>query len=194
MNDLRREVVSLVRDRGYQRREAPFKLASGLLSSDFVDGKAAIATGRGLSLVSAAVIDVVRRFEVEFTAVGGLTMGADSIAHGVAIMADSAWFSVRKTLKAHGRQQWIEGTQLDSSSQALLVDDVVTSGGSIVAAYDHVLATGAEVVAAVVLVDRSDVTSRLFAERQVPYEALVTYKDLGIEAVDAPLRPFMQDK
>ncbi len=187
MNDLRREVVSLVRDYGYQRREAPFKLASGLLSNDFVDGKAAIATGQGLSLVSAAIVEAVTRFEVAFTAVGGLTMGADPLAHGVAIIADSAWFSVRKEPKPRGLGKGIEGTQLDSSSKVLLVDDVVTTGGSITSAYDHVLATGAEVVAAVVLVDRSDITGRLFAERQVHYDALVTYKDLGIEAIGASL-------
>ena len=69
--------------------------------------------------------------------------------------------------------------------RVLLVDDVVTSGSSILTAYRRVLATGAKIVAALAVVDRGDNANRLFREQSVPYRALVTYRDLGIEAVSA---------
>jgi orotate phosphoribosyltransferase len=65
----------------------------------------------------------------------------------------------------------------------LLVDDVVTTGGSILKAYEHVIDVGAEVVAAVTLVDRGDVARADFEQRGVPYFPLVTYEDLDIDPV-----------
>jgi orotate phosphoribosyltransferase len=65
----------------------------------------------------------------------------------------------------------------------LLVDDAVTTGGSIQKANDAIAALGAKVVAACTLVDRGDVAGAYFAERGIPYFALVTYRDLGIEPV-----------
>src|ERR1700712_3079725 len=66
----------LIRTRGYERREEPFKLASGQLSHDYIDGKFAVDTGERLSVVSHAVADLAARHGIEFDAVGGLTMGA----------------------------------------------------------------------------------------------------------------------
>jgi orotate phosphoribosyltransferase len=68
----------------------------------------------------------------------------------------------------------------------LLVDDVVTTGGSIRKAYGAVEELGATVVAAATLVDRGDVARRFFDERAIPYCTLVTYRDLGIEPVRGP--------
>jgi orotate phosphoribosyltransferase len=186
MTDLRSEVVSLVRSRGYQRREQPFKLASGQLSHDYVDGKYAIDSGKNLELVSRAVVEAATRLAGGFTAVGGLTMGADALAHGVAMVSGCMWFSVRKEPKPRGREQWIEGGRLSEDDRVVLVDDVVSSGGSILKAYDRVVETGARVVAVVAMVDRGEAATRLFGERKVPYDSLVTYVDLGIEPVRGP--------
>jgi orotate phosphoribosyltransferase len=65
----------------------------------------------------------------------------------------------------------------------LLVDDVVTTGGSIIVAYDRVVDTGAIVTAAITLVDRGDIATAEFARLGVPYSALVTYSDLQIDPV-----------
>ena len=102
----------LIRTRGYEHRAEPFKLASGQLSHDYIDGKFAVDTGERLAIVSRAVADLAAAHGIEFDAVGGLTMGADPLAHGVAMVTGKAWFSVRKEQKQRGREQWIEGTRL----------------------------------------------------------------------------------
>jgi orotate phosphoribosyltransferase len=173
----------LIRTRGYEHREVPFRLASGQLSHDYIDGKYAIDTGERLMTVSRAVADLAARTGIEFDAVGGLTMGADPLAHGIAVVTGSAWFSVRKEQKQRGREQWIEGTRIEPGTRVLLVDDVISTGGSTEIAYDRVTAAGAVVTGVIPMVDRGDVAAARFAKRNVPFAALVTYTDLGIEPV-----------
>lgn len=183
MSALRDRAIELVRERGYERRDRPFKLASGQYSHDYIDGKYAVDTGERLALVSRAIIEVAAASDMDFTAVGGLTMGADALTHGISVLSGSAWFSVRKEPKSRGREQWIEGCRLTGSERVLLVDDVVTMGGSILKAYDRVCATGATVVGIIPMVDRGESGQEIFAARGVPYEPLMTYHDLGIEPV-----------
>lgn len=180
MSDLHERIIDLVRQEGYQRREEQFQLASGQMSHDYIDGKLAVARGADLQDVADAIIAEVIQ---DFDAVGGLTMGADALAHAVAIRSGCRWFSVRKAPKGRGLDKWIEGAALDSQSRVLLVDDVVTTGGSIILALDQVVAAGATVVAALTLVDRGDTARSDFEGRRVPYYALVTYSDLGIDRV-----------
>jgi orotate phosphoribosyltransferase len=173
----------LIRTRGYEHRAEPFKLASGQLSHDYIDGKFAVDTGDRLAIVSRAVADLAAAHGIEFDAVGGLTMGADPLAHGVAIVTGKAWFSVRKEQKQRGREQWVEGTRLQAGTRVLLVDDVISTGGSTEKAYERVTALGAIVTGVIPMVDRGDIAANRFAALGVPFAALVTYKDLGIEPV-----------
>jgi orotate phosphoribosyltransferase len=175
----------LIRTRGYQHRAEPFKLASGQLSHDYIDGKYAVDTGERLTVVSRAVADLADGHGIEYDAVGGLTMGADPLAHGVAMVTGKAWFSVRKEQKQRGREQWIEGTRLQPGMRVLLVDDVISTGGSTAKAYDRVVQVGAVVTGVIPMVDRGDVAAKLFEQRNVPFVALVTYRDLGIEPIKA---------
>lgn len=181
----RDEALHLIKTRGYKHRDTPFKLASGQYSHDYIDGKLAIDTGSRLRVVSEAMIELARQQKMDFTHVGGLTMGADPLAHGIAIVADVGWFSVRKEPKPRGREQWIEGSQLGNGHRVLLVDDVVTTGGSIVLAYQRVVETGAQVVGVVPMVDRGEVARHRFEELAVSYAPLITYEDIGIAPVDA---------
>ena len=103
---------------------------------------------------------------IEFDAVGGLTMGADPLAHGVAMVTGKAWFSVRKEQKQRGREQWIEGTRLEPGTRVLLVDDVISTGGSTEMAFDRVTAVGAVVTGVIPMVDRGDVAAKRFAAAQ----------------------------
>src|SRR5262249_17751163 len=159
--DVRRELAELVRQYGYERREEPFRLTSGGLSHDYVDGKHALACGDGLRLASQAVIAVVGE---PFDAVGGPTMGADAMAHGVALLAGSGWFSVRKEPKGHGRHSWIEGTRLADGDRVVFVEDVVSTGASLMRAVDRVLELGVVPVAAVTLLGRSATARPPFTE------------------------------
>ena len=118
-----------------------------------------------------------------FDAVGGLTMGADALAVGIAAVGDCRWFFVRKESKQRGTNRWVEGAQIGSGDRILLVDDVVTTGGSILKALDVIAQTGAETVAAVTLVDRGDAARPKFEERGIAYYPMATYESLGIDPV-----------
>lgn len=183
MSELRSALIDLLRERGHERRDEPFRLSSGESSYDYVDGKKALASGDALKLASEAVAALADELGVDFEAVGGLTMGADPLAHGVAVLSGKRWFSVRKDAKDHGKRRLIEGTELEPGTAVVLVDDVVTTGASIVQALDAVRDAGAEVVLAVTLLDRGDVARGRLEERGVRYEPLATYQDLGIEPV-----------
>jgi orotate phosphoribosyltransferase len=184
-SELWQSAFDLIRTRGHERREEPFKLASGQLSHDYIDGKYAVDTGERLEIVSRAVAELAAERGIEFDAVGGLTMGADPLAHGVALVTGKAWFSVRKEQKQRGREQWVEGTRLTEGTRVLLVDDVISTGGSTALAMDRIAPLGVVVTGVIPMVDRGDVAADLFSERNVPFAALVTYKDLGIEPIKA---------
>jgi len=179
----RRQLAELVRARGYERRDEPFRLTSGGLSHDYVDGKHAVARGDALRLVCQAVIDAVGE---DFDAVGGPTMGADAMAHGVALLSGSGWFSVRKEPKGHGRHSWVEGARLAEGDRVVFVEDVVSTGASLLRAVDRVLELGVTVVAAVTLLDRSLAAKEQFAKRGLRYLPLLTSADIGIDALARP--------
>ena len=180
-NNLRQQIIDIVRERGLLRLPEPVVLASGELSRDFIDGKAALSRGGDLELACEAILQNVG--DVEFDAVGGLTMGADQFSHVIAVMAGTQWFVVRKEPKGRGTNKLVEGAKVGEGWRVLLVDDVVTTGGSIQKAHDAIVGLGATVVAAATLVDRGDIAARYFREREIPYAPVVTYRDLGIEPV-----------
>jgi orotate phosphoribosyltransferase len=179
-----RAARDLVKNRGYDRRKEPFTLASGKESRDYIDGKYAVDHGDRLALVARAIVDLADANGIEFDAVGGLTMGSDPLAIAISIVAHKHWFSVRKARKERGRNQWIEGARFeDEKTRVLLVDDVVSTGGSIIDAYSHVEAAGAAVTGVIPMVDRGDTAAQKFANLGVPYIPLMTYVDLGIDPV-----------
>jgi len=178
---LHERVVELIRQRALRRLDEPVVLASGQRSRDFIDAKAGLARGEDLELACRAILE--RLDGVEFDAVGGLTMGADQFAHVLSVLARKDWFVVRKEAKGRGTDKLVEGAAVGVGTRVVLVDDVVTTGGSIQKAYEVITGLGATVSAATTLVDRGDVAARFFREREISYFPLVTYRDLGIEPV-----------
>src|SRR3954470_8754131 len=185
MSGRREQVIEIVRERGLLRLPEPVVLASGELSRDFIDAKAALSRGEDLKLACEAILENVG--DVEFDAVGGLTMGADQFAHVISVLGGTQWFVVRKEPKGRGTNKLIEGAKVGQGWRVLLVDDIVTTGGSIQKAHDAIVALGARVVAAATLIDRGDVAAQYFRERGIPYASVVTYRDLGIEPVGGGL-------
>ncbi len=191
LTELRDKLLDIVRREGYLRLDEPIQLRSGEWSHDFIDGKRALAEGADLETACEAMLEMLAERGIDFDAVGGLTLGADQFAHGTAIVAHKKWFVVRKEPKGRGTNRLVEGAELNSSVRVLLVDDVVSTGGSIKKAWESIQDTGAQIVAAVTLVDRGEVANKFFANVGVPYLPLLTYQDLGIEPVghgreDAP--------
>jgi orotate phosphoribosyltransferase len=174
----RATLVELVVSRGYERRDVPFTLSSGGTSRDYVDCRHVVATGEALGIVAAAVVEAV---DVPWDVVGGPTMGADPLAHGVAMLTGASWFSVRKEAKGHGRGSWIEGHRLAPGDRVLAVEDTASTGGSLLRAIERITAVGVEVVAATTLLDRSPSVAPRFAAAGIPWIPLLTWADIGID-------------
>lgn len=180
---LRDALLAVVRERGYARREEPFLLSSGEYSHDYVDLRRALCRGADLALAARAVIERLSELDVLLDAIGGMTMGADPVAHAVAVLAGAEWFSVRKEPKGHGKGRRVEGAELGPGRRAVVFEDTVSTGGSILQALEVVLETGAEVPLACTLLDRGEAATARFEALGVPYAALLDYRDLGIDPV-----------
>src|SRR5258708_11334924 len=158
MAELRTELHGLLAARSF--RFGDFVLSSGRRSDFYFDGKQVTLEGRGLFLVSTLLLTRCR--EVGATAVGGLTLGADPIAAGVAALSGGSAegplraFIVRKEVKQHGTGRTIEGPALGPEDRCVLVDDAITTGGPFLTARDRVAETGAAVLEAAVVVDRQE--------------------------------------
>ncbi len=180
---LQAAVIDIVKKHGLEHRAEPFRLTSGEMSHDYMDGKKALARGDHLREACLAIVALAQDEGVEYDAVGGMTLGADSFSHGIAVLTGVPWFVVRKQTKEHGTTRRIEGAALGPNSRVLLIDDVATTGGSILAALDAVEEAGATCSIAVTLVDRGEQAAPKFAARGVRYRPLLTYRDLGIDPV-----------
>ncbi len=178
---LREQVCTIVKQGGHLRLPEPVQLASGEWSRDFVDAKRALQNGADLETACRAMLEAIG--ELDYEAVGGMTLGADQFAHGLAVLARKKWFVVRKAAKGRGTNRRVEGADIGEGVKVLLVDDVVTTGSSILEAYEVVRGLGADVRGAVTLLDRGDAAGSKLGAVGVPYFPVLTYRDLGIEPV-----------
>ncbi|MGO9198069.1 MAG: orotate phosphoribosyltransferase [Acidimicrobiales bacterium] len=180
---LREQLRDLVLERGYERREEAFLLSSGGTSRDYVDLRRAVSRGADLELAGRAVAEALESAGVEFDVIGGMTMGADPVAHAVAMLTGRSWFSVRKAQKEHGTGRRIEGASLGDRTRAVVFEDTVSTGRSLLDALDVIQATPAQVVAVCTMLDRGEAMSARLSslDTPVPYIRVLTYEDLGIE-------------
>src|ERR1700684_1816713 len=155
-------------------------LTSGAKAQYLVDAKRAILLPAGFGALAELVAEQARAWSA--TAVGGRTMGADPIAcAALAGGADVKAFFVRKEAKTHGLARRIEGPLLTTDDRCMLVEDVVTTGGSTIRALEAVREAGHEVCGVLAICDRlagGDEAIRAAAGAGVPYEALTTIDDV----------------
>jgi orotate phosphoribosyltransferase len=153
-------------------------LTSGRTAQYYVDAKRAILRPAGFRALGELV--AASAAEHGATAVGGMTMGADPVAcAALAAGADVKAFFVRKERKAHGLQRWVEGPPLDPGERCLVVEDVVTTGGSTLAAIERIREEGLEIAGVVSVLDRLAGGGEAIAEAAgAPYVALTTIDDV----------------
>ena len=152
MNDTARErLIAELREHALVIGEVT--LTSGRKAQYYVDAKRAILLPDGFRALGELVAAEAER--VGATAVGGMTMGADPVAcAALAAGAPVKAFFVRKDRKQHGLQRWIEGPGAEQGERCLVVEDVVTTGGSTVKAIERVREEGFEVAGVVSVLDR----------------------------------------
>ena len=183
LDELIAETKQLLRDKAVSEFDPPIELASGQLSRFFVDGKAGLAEAADLRLACTAIHGLVEAADIDVDAIGGLTLGADHLAVGVAMVSDRSWFFVRKEPKGRGTGRQIEGAALGPGVKVLVVEDAVSTGGSMFKAIDIIAATGADIVAASTLIDRGGGAVATMAERGIPYFPIATHTDFGMPPV-----------
>jgi orotate phosphoribosyltransferase len=160
-------------------------LTSGQTAQYYVDAKRAVLRPAGFRAMAELVAE--RADEWGATAVGGLTMGADAPAcAALAGGADVKAFFVRKEAKQHGLQRRIEGPTLEPGDRCLIVEDVVTTGGSTLQAIEAVRDAGHEIAGVVTILDRLAGGAERIREAAdgAPYEPLATIDDIYPERPD----------
>ncbi len=156
----RQRLKELILQFSYQKREV--RLASGRMSDFYFDGKQTTLHPEGAALVGPGLMDLIQRHFPEAGAVGGPTLGADPIATSVSLTSYQRGFPipafiVRKQPKGHGTMSWIEGaSHLKLGMRVVLVEDVITTGGSILKACRAVRDAGLVPLGVVVVVDREE--------------------------------------
>jgi orotate phosphoribosyltransferase len=165
------------------RTDGPFTLRSGAVSSWYIDARQTTFDGDGARIVGESVLEQVPE---GVAAVGGMTMGADPIAVATAIAASAAGrtlgaFSIRKEAKDHGTGGRLVGP-IRAGSSVVALEDTTTTGGALLEAIAALQQEGIDIVKAIALVDRSGgATGERVAAEGIPYLALVTPADLGVE-------------
>ena len=177
MADARERLVEELRRHALTIGEV--KLTSGATAQYYIDAKRAILRQAGFAALSELVARYAREWEA--TAVGGLTLGADAPAcAALSGGADVKAFFVRKETKTHGLQRKIEGPPLEPGERCLIVEDVVTTGGSTVQAIEAVREAGHEICGVVAILDRNagGADAIRAAAGGAPYEPLATIDDI----------------
>ncbi|MGA2319961.1 MAG: orotate phosphoribosyltransferase [Solirubrobacteraceae bacterium] len=154
------------------------RLTSGALALYYVDAKRAILRPPGFAALGTLLAAQVSDWNG--TAVGGMTMGADPVAcAALAGGAQATAFFVRKEAKAHGLQRRIEGPPLTSDDRCVVVEDVVTTGGSTLAAIEVLSEAGHEICGVISVLDRlAGGAEAIERAAGAPYVALSTIDDV----------------
>jgi orotate phosphoribosyltransferase len=179
-NEDLRELRSIIRDRSL--RKGDFTLSSGKKSSYYLDCRTSTLNPRGALLIGKLILQNMRLHNIQADAIGGLTLGADPIVAAVAVVSaienvPLPAFIVRKEAKAHGTQKYIEGYDGKPGARVVVVDDVCTTGESILRAAEKAEQAGYRVTAAFCIVDREEGGTEAVAKKY-PFYSLFTAKEL----------------
>jgi orotate phosphoribosyltransferase len=175
-----------------------FTLASGAQSDLYVDARLTTFDPRGALLLGRVGWQLVRQTaaaqNLRVDAIGGLTLGADPVALSIGIAAQIddpsntlQVFTVRKAIKSHGRQKRIEGN-FSKGNSVVVVDDVITTGGSTLQAIDAIEEAGGHVAFVLVLMDRQEGGREAIEQRGHAVVSIFTRADLMSKGATPPSR------
>jgi len=161
-----------------------FTLVSGKKATYYLDGKQVTLDPHGAQQVGEGILDLLDPNRMP-AAVGGMSIGADPITAAVVTMSavrgtPTAGFMVRRQSKGHGTNQYIEGP-VQPGDEVVIVEDVVTTGGSSLEAIQRAEQFGLKVIRVIAIVDRMEGGARAFAEAGYPFSSLLTIQDFGID-------------
>ena len=153
---MKEELLELLKKYAYKKGD--YTLSSGKTTDHYVNCKPVTLTGRGLTLSSVILLSAI---EEDCRAIGGLTLGADPLVSGMAVVSglDRAPMDaliVRKEAKGHGTGAWIEGPDLPEGTKVTVIEDVITTGGSAIKAVKRLRDAGYKVDRVVSIVDRQE--------------------------------------
>ena len=178
---MKQELIRILCEKSFKYSQKPsFKLVSGRMSHFYVNCKPTTMSPRGMFLVGHLVFDAIK--DLKANGIGGLTFGADPVAFAAAFVSELKAtpmnaFSIRKAQKDHGIVKWIEG-DMSPGQQVVIIDDVVTTGGSTITAIERARSEGLEVVRVVILVDRQEGGLENIREHVTDVTAIITRDDL----------------
>ena len=165
-------------------RHGDFVLASGARSSYYIDCRPSTMSGEGQALIGPMAIAALRAKGWRPQGIGGLTMGADPVAYAIARASVDLppaldAFSVRKQAKEHGTGKRVEGN-FAAGDSVVVIEDVITSGGSALQAIEAIRAEGGKVLGVLAVVDREQGGRAKLEAAGHPVVALITATQLGL--------------
>jgi len=178
---MKKRLTELLCTKSFKYSEQPtFKLASGAMSHFYVNCKPVTLDPEGIFLIGHLMFDAIR--DSDCTGVGGLTFGADPIAVATAFASylkkrPVKAFSIRKEQKDHGVIKWVEGEML-AGEKVVILEDVVTTGGSTIKAIERARSQGLDVIQVVTLVDRQEGGIEKIQKHVKNISAIITRDDL----------------
>ena len=181
------EILEMIYKKAYKRR--PVRLASGRESNFYVDCRQVTLTGEGLYKLAVYVLEMIRRENLEIQAVGGPVMGAVPLAAAVSMLSyqehlndpSAAFldtFFVRPEPKEHGTGKQVEGSVISEGTSLLLLDDVLTTGGSILKAAGPLRESGCIIKKVLVIVDRQEGGREALEKEGLEVGSILTRHDL----------------
>jgi orotate phosphoribosyltransferase len=159
INELKERLGEIILARSFKYSEdPPFTLASGRKSNFYFNCKPTTLDPEGMNLIGAIIFDMLK--DTDITAAGGLTLGADPIANALCVISYQKGkpiksFIVRKDVKDHGTKSAIEGN-IEPGEKVVIIDDVITTGGSTITAIEQARKAGFIVEMVVTLIDREE--------------------------------------
>ena len=168
---MKKELIDILKKYAY--KHGRFTLSSGEESEHYVNCKPVILTGKGLELVSTMMLD-----HIDTACVAGLTLGADPLVSGVALVGKGAGLIIRKEPKGHGTQSQIEGPLPPIGTTVTVLEDVTTTGASAIKAVEVLRNSGYHVNRVVTIVDRQEGAVDAMMEVGLEFRSLVTLEEL----------------